>query len=465
MQRRDDTIAAVATGSGGAISVIRVSGAEAVAIVEAIFRPAANGASLAESAGFTLHYGEIISGGRVVDDVLVSVFKAPKSYTGEEMAEISCHDSEYVKGEIMRLLVAGGCRIADPGEFTMRAFMNGKMDLAQAEAVAAVIASENEAANLLARNQMRGGYSGAFVALREQLLELASLLELELDFGEEDVEFADRSRLNEIIEGIDGKIGSLLSSFALGNVVKNGVPVVIAGAPNVGKSTLLNTLLNEDRAMVSDIAGTTRDVIEDSLNIDGVEFRFIDTAGIRDTDDVLENMGIERSRESISRASVVLLVVDAGDSLESIVESVSLINETDRKKIIILLNKSDRNDQEQTNAKVSAIRQMISDIGVLPISAKHGYNIDSLKDTLASFVDSGRIRRGETIVSDSRHYESLLQAGEAVGRVRQGMATGLSSDLLTQDIRDVLFHIGAITGEITTDEILGSIFSKFCIGK
>lgn len=478
MVHSNDTITAVATGVGGAIAVIRLSGARAVEICDSVFRPKSAG-RLADAKGYTLHYGEIVDGadGRVVDDVIVSLFKAPRSYTGEDMVEISCHGSQYIQQEIIKLLIRQGARPATAGEFTVRAFLAGKLDLSQAEAVADIIASTDKATHALASNQMRGGYSSDFNALRDELLNLVSLLELELDFGEEDVEFADRTRLVNLITDVEAKVGELLGSFSLSNVIKEGIAVAIVGEPNVGKSTLLNAMLKDDRAMVSDIAGTTRDVIEESLNINGVRFRFIDTAGIRNTDDRLEQMGIERTFSSIGKANIVLLMSEAEGSLEDSVkraaEMMPRVNVSAEQKTYIVINKYDKiADAIQPEVLEALVQKYCKGTdgachvdGAVAISAKYGTNIDALTTLLSDSVDTEAVYNGSTIVSNSRHYEALHNASDALQRAHAGMTSGLPSDLLSQDIRESLHYLGLITGEITTDDVLGSIFSKFCIGK
>lgn len=472
---KNDTITAVATGVGGAISVIRLSGERAIEICDSLFR-SASGRALSEAGGYTLHYGEIVDGERVVDDVIVSLFRSPRSYTGEDMVEVSCHASRYIQSEIVKLFIKGGARAAEAGEFTIRAFLAGKMDLSQAEAVADMIASTDRATHALASNQMRGGYSAEFAKLRAELIELVSLLELELDFGEEDVEFADRGKLIELITEIKSKVNSLLNSFSLSNVIKEGVAVAIVGEPNVGKSTLLNALLKEDRAMVSEIAGTTRDVIEESLNIGGVQFRFIDTAGIRATEDRLEKMGIERTFSSIERANIVIYLAE-GESVESAirsaVEAIGEIELRDDQLLIVAINKIDTIEgSDSNNEELAALfmQQAEGSGGAIPerviaISAKQGDNIDILVNSLSEFVDTEAVYAGETIVSNSRHYEALLRSSESLSRGHKGLLDRTPTDLLSQDIRESLHHLGTITGEITTDEILGNIFSNFCIGK
>lgn len=451
MIRDHDTIAAPATAAGGALAVIRISGEEALRICDRIFR---GREPLAAAAGYTVHYGEIVDEGRVLDDVLVTVFRAPRSYTGEDAAEISCHGSQYIVSEILRLLTASGARMAGPGEFTIRAYLAGKLDLSQAEAVADIIASSSRAAHALAANQMRGGYSDALEGLCEKLLELTALLELELDFSEEEVEFADRAQLREAMQRIGAHIDALRNSFTLGNAIKEGVAVAITGAPNVGKSTLLNRLLNEERVLVSDIAGTTRDVIEERINIDGVVFRFLDTAGIRATDDRLEQMGIQRTMSSIERARIVIHMVDAS-TLTGPVPAPDFPLRPEQ-KLLTVVNKTD---------KAPAAWRLPE--GVVGISAKHGEGIDALCDALRESVDTEALYHGDPVVSNSRHYEALSAAREALGQALEGLAHGLPTDLLSEEIRQVITHLGTITGRgaIAPDEILQNIFSKFCIGK
>ena len=451
MNTDHDTIVASATAAGGAIAVIRISGGEAFAVCDRIFR---GRRPLAEADGYTVHYGTIAEGDRVIDDVLAAVFRAPHSYTGENSVEISCHGSSYIVSEILRLLIAAGGRMAQPGEFTIRAYLAGKLDLSQAEAVADMIASSSRAAHALASTQMRGGYSEELESLREKLLNLTSLLELELDFSEEDVEFADRTALRATMQRIAAEIDRLRSSFALGNAIREGVAVAIAGAPNVGKSTLLNRLLNEERAMVSEIAGTTRDVIEECANIGGVLFRFLDTAGIRPTDDRLEQMGIQRTMSSIERARIVIHMVDAS-TLTGPVPAPDFPLRPGQ-KLLTVVNKTDK---APTAWRLPE--------GVVGISAKHGEGIDALCDALRESVDTEALYHGDPVVSNSRHYEALSAAREALGQALDGLAHGLPTDLLSEEIRQVITHLGAITGRgaIAPDEILQNIFSKFCIGK
>ena len=442
-----DTIVAPATPTGGAIAIVRISGSEAIAVAERLFR---GRSPLSEAAGRTVHYGSIHDGERLVDEVLVTLFRAPHSYTGEDSVEISCHGSAYIVSEILRLALEAGARMASPGEFTLRAFLAGKLDLAQAEAVADLIASSSRAAHAMATNQMRGGYSEELEGLRDKLVHLTSLLELELDFSEEDVEFADRQALRRTMEQIGREIDWLRSSFSLGNAIKEGVAVAIVGAPNVGKSTLLNRLLNEERAMVSEIAGTTRDVIEERANIGGVLFRFLDTAGIRTTGDRLERMGIERTMESIRRAQVIIRLVDARRMDEAMPE----FEVRPEQRVLTVVNKMD-----------AAPEGFRVPEGALGISARQGDGIEALCEALRSTVDTEGLYHGDAVVSNSRHYESLTAARESLGHALAGMDEGLPADLLSEEIRPVIRHLGEITGQITTDEILGNIFSKFCIGK
>lgn len=446
-----DTIVAPATAAGGAIAVVRVSGREAFALCDRVFR---GRKPLAEADGYTVHYGEIMDGDRIVDDVLAAVFRAPHSYTGEDSVEISCHGSSYIVSEILRLLTAAGGRMAQPGEFTIRAYLAGKLDLSQAEAVADTIAASSRAAHALASTQMRGGYSDELERLRDKLLNLTSLLELELDFSEEDVEFADRTALRETMQRIGAEIDRLRSSFSLGNAIKEGVAVAIAGAPNVGKSTLLNRLLNEERAMVSEIAGTTRDVIEEWANIGGILFRFLDTAGIRSTDDRLERMGIERTMESIRRAQLVIHLIDAS-ALTAAVPEPDFTLRPDQ-KLLTVANKIDRAPASLTLPE-----------NIIGISAKQGTGLDRLCEALCRAVDTDALYHGDPVVSNSRHYEALTTAREALDRALDGLGNGLPADLLSEEIRQVIHALGSITarGAIVPDEVLQNIFSKFCVGK
>lgn len=448
MNAPSDTIVAPATASGGAIAVIRLSGPEAIACCDRVFR---GRKPLAEAAGQTLHYGRIMDGERTLDDVVVALYRAPHSYTGEDAAEISCHGSRYIVSEIISLLIRSGARAAQPGEFTVRAFLAGKLDLSQAEAVADLIASDSRASHALASTQMRGGYSAALGALRDELLQLASLLELELDFSEEDVQFADRTRLREMMLRIEAEITRLTDSFSLGNAIKQGVAVAIVGEPNAGKSTLLNRLLGEERALVSEIAGTTRDTVEETLNIDGVLFRFIDTAGLHDTSDRLEQMGIDRTQEAIRRAQIVLQVADATRPLPPAVPV------TAEQTHLLVINKSDCPQTQIPHSSLPA--------GALAISARTGEGIDRLLERLGSTLDTGSIYDGDPVISNSRHLDALRQALDALRRARTALDDTLPADLLSEDVRQVIHHLGTITGEISSDEILSQIFSRFCIGK
>lgn len=460
-----DSIVALATPSGaGAIAVIRISGKDAIAIGNSVFR-SIKGKDLAKQKSHTLHLGHITDGNATLDETLVSVFKGPNSYTGEDTIEISCHGSVYIQQQVIQLLLRKGCRMAEPGEFTLRAFLNGKLDLSQAEAVADLIASDNEAAHKIAMQQMRGGFSNEIAQLRQELLNFASLIELELDFAEEDVEFADRTQFVALLSRIEFVLKRLIDSFAVGNVIKNGIPVAIVGEPNVGKSTLLNALLNEERAIVSDIAGTTRDTIEDELVINGIGFRFIDTAGIRETKDVVESIGIKKTFEKMESAQVVVYLMDNGQlTIENTLaaaktEIEKIKNQFPLKPLVIIGNKADKLNPEQQAQIESEIPE------ILMISAKTNVGVEDLKTKLVSFVDTGALRNSETIVTNTRHYDSLLKALEAIQKVQYGMQTNLSSDLMAIDIREALYHFGSITGEVTNDELLGNIFANFCIGK
>lgn len=466
-----DTICALSTPRGsGAIAVIRVDGDEVFSIVDRLFQPAGKAKDTASLPPRKAHFGRVMEGKQTVDEVLVVPFHAPHSYTGNHMVEISCHGSHYIQQKILQLLIDHGAQAAEAGQFTMRAFHNGKMDLAQAEGVADLIASSSKSSHKLAMQQMRGGFSAEISSLREKLLNFISLIELELDFSEEDVEFADRTQLRELLEEIDGLIHKLLDSFTLGNAIKNGFPVAIAGNTNVGKSTLLNRLLNEEKAIVTDIAGTTRDVIEDVINIEGVEFRFIDTAGIRETKEKIEAMGIERTFAQIDKAHIVVLLVDAtqpAGSVQSIIQKVEDRTKDTGKKLLVLLNKVDQVGDGQTLEQTEqAIRQVItSGDELLRISAKTGHNTDKLIELLLEAINYSALQQNEIMVTNVRHYEALKRASEAMARAREGLESGLSSDLFVMDVRQVLHYLGEITGEITTDEILGNIFANFCIGK
>ena len=470
----DDTIVALATASGaGAIAVIRVSGPNAIPIVDKLFK-AKSGKTLEQQKSHTIQLGHIYDGNKIIDEVLVSVFKGTRSYTGEPCVEISCHGSPYIKQQIIMVLTNNGCRTANPGEFTMRAFLNGKMDLSQAEAVADLIASDNAASHQIAMQQMRGGFAYQLKELRQKLLDFASLIELELDFSEEDVEFANRDEFQQLVSDLQKTLKQLIDSFAVGNVIKHGIPVAIVGEPNVGKSTLLNALLNEERAIVSNIAGTTRDTIEDEIAISGIGFRFIDTAGIRETTDEIEGLGIKKTFEKIEQAQIVIMLFDSSvipnpetsgeespysqiQNLKSEIEKIK--SKFPNKPLIILANKA----EQLSDATKSNISALIEDVHF--ISAKEKLGIETLKDELVSYVNTGRLVNQDTIVTNSRHYNSLQNALEEINKVQDGLNMGLTGDLLAIDIRQALYHFGEITGEVTNDELLGNIFSNFCIGK
>ena len=473
--RNEDTICAPATIPGtGAISVIRVSGHDALEIADKVIK--CRKGTIAGSKGYTIRFGNVFSPeGNIIDEVLVSVFRATHSYTGENSVEISCHASSYIVTSILDLLLDAGARAAEPGEFTQRAYLNGKMDLAQAEAVADVIASQNAAAHKIAFKQMKGGFSSELREMRGELLELVSLMELELDFSEEEVEFADRSRLDGLLTALVDHISRLIDSFKLGNAIKNGVPVAIAGATNTGKSTLLNALLGEERAIVSDIHGTTRDTIEEVLNIDGILFRFIDTAGLRETDEVVEKIGIERTFKKISEASIVLGMVDLTRDFETTSETVKeIIDKVDfeGQNLVFLLNKT---DISETNKNVNIKNFIVSQIEnkgfksesikIIEISAKTGSGLSELRQTLVKTQQNLLADSDTTLVTNQRHVQALTDARTSLFRVRDGLASGLPTDLAAQDIREAIYHLGSIVGEISTDEVLGNIFANFCIGK
>jgi tRNA modification GTPase len=459
----NDSIVALATPSGaGAIAIIRISGEDAITIGNSVFQ-SIKGKDLTQQKSHTLHLGHVMDHQKTLDEVLVSIFKGPHSYTGENTIEISCHGSTYIQQQIIQLLLRKGCRMANPGEFTLRAFLNGKLDLSQAEAVADLISSDNEASHQIAMQQMRGGFSNEIAKLREELLNFASLIELELDFAEEDVEFADRTQFHELLNRIEFVLKRLIDSFAVGNVIKNGIPVAIVGEPNVGKSTLLNTLLNEERAIVSHIAGTTRDTIEDELVIGGIGFRFIDTAGIRETEDVVESIGIRKTFEKIEQAQVVVFLFDSSEfkvsGLKLKVELEKIRNQFPLKPLVIIGNKADKLDEGEK----ARIKSEIPTIMLL--SAKENIGVEELKNQLLSFVNTGALRNNETIVTNTRHYDSLLKALDEIQKVKYGLETNLSSDLMAIDIKEALYHFGMITGQVTNDELLGNIFANFCIGK
>lgn len=449
-----DTIVALATATGsGAIAVIRLSGPEAIPLVNRVFK----GKNLAEQASHTVHFGTLRDGAEVLDEVLVSLFIAPHSYTKENVVEISTHNSRYIIERIIQLLIRQGARAARPGEFTLRAFLNGQMDLSQAEAVADLIASTSAASHQVAMQQMRGGFSNVLKQLREQLIQFASLIELELDFSEEDVEFANRAQLKALILELNNVIQKLIASFEQGNVLKNGVPVVIAGRPNVGKSTLLNTLLNEERAIVSDIAGTTRDTIEDEVNIQGVTFRFIDTAGIRDTLDVIEAKGVERTHEKMKKARLIVYLADPQhDDLEEIKNQLAEVEQLDVPYVTVV-NKVDLLTQEHVDTLYT--------IDPLFISAKNNVGVEELKAELLHKVNLHDLGTDDVLVTNIRHVEALRKTEDALQRVLYGIDGAVTSDFLAMDIRQALHHLGEITGSVSTDDLLDNIFSKFCIGK
>ena len=444
----EDTICSITTGGGmSAIAIIRISGSKAIEITNSVFNK-----EIAESKTHTLHFGDFIDDKEVVDEVLVSIFRGSKSFTGEESIEISCHGSIYIQNKIIQILIKNGCRLATAGEFSMRAFKNGKLDLTQAESVADLIESESEAAHKTALNQLKGGVSGKLKELRSQLIDFASLIELELDFSEEDVEFADREKFNDLLKNIKSELEKLIQSFKLGNSIKNGIPVTILGAPNVGKSTLLNCLLNEDKAIVSDIAGTTRDAIEDTLIIEGYNFRFIDTAGIRKTTDTIENLGIEKTLEKANKSEIILFTIDASQELESQIMELNKVRKDNREKILVIVNKIDVSDIDLKEDYIA-------------ISAKNGEGISALKNKLLNFINTEKISENDSIVSNLRHYEQLQLTLHEINSIINGMKNNISGDFLSVNIRQALFHLGSITGEITTDDLLGNIFGKFCIGK
>jgi len=454
-----DTICALATPPGiGAIAVIRLSGTHAVEIANNCFF----GKDLTKVDSHTLHFGTLRDGDKIIDEVLLSVFKDGKSFTGENAVEISTHGSPYIQQQVIQLLVKNGAKLAGPGEFTLRAFLNGKIDLSQAEAVADLIASNSESSHQLAMQQMRGGFSNEIQKLRNELIHFASLIELELDFSEEDVEFADRKDLKELVIKLQTALHRLISSFNYGNVIKTGVPVAIVGEPNVGKSTLLNALLNEEKAIVSSIAGTTRDAIEDEIVIKGINFRFIDTAGIRTTSDEIETIGIKKSFEKIGEASVVLLLVDAEieqSALQEIYQSIIEKMVHSNKRLVVVANKVDKTNIEHIKEKFIGIEHVVY------LSAKEKTNLDSLKDKLFDFVNAGALANNDVVVTNARHYEALTKANEALLKVLEGLDSNITGDFLAMDIRQSLHHLGEITGEITTDDLLDNIFTRFCIGK
>lgn len=462
-----DTICAIATAQGGAIGSIRVSGPEAITITSRIFTPAKSGKLLSEQKPYTLTFGRIYNGEEMIDKVLVSLFRAPHSYTGEDSTEITCHGSSYILQQVMQLLIKNGCRMAQPGEYTQRAFLNGKMDLSQAEAVADLIASSSAATHRLALSQMRGGFSKELTTLREKLLNFTSMIELELDFSEEDVEFADRSALRRLADEIEEVIARLANSFSVGNVIKNGVPVAIIGETNAGKSTLLNVLLNEDKAIVSDIHGTTRDVIEDTVNIGGITFRFIDTAGIRETSDTIESLGIERTFQKLDQAEIVLWMIDSADAISQLtLLSDKILPRCEHKQLILVFNKVELINETQKNELASQFSEHIgSEIESIFISAKQRLHTDELQQRLVAAAHLPTVTQNDVIVTNVRHYEALTRALDAIHRVQEGLDANISGDFLSQDIRECIFHLSDIAGEVTNDMVLQNIFAHFCIGK
>lgn len=457
---QEETIVALATPAGiGAIGVIRLSGPEAISITNKVFY----GKNLETQDSHTIHFGTIRDGDFMIDEVLVSLFIAPKSYTKENVVEISCHGSDYIIASIIKLMIKNGARAAKAGEFTLRAFLNGGLDLSQAEAVADLIASSSKSAHQLALQQMRGGFSNELKNLREQLIHFASMIELELDFSEEDVEFANRDQLKQLILAINKVVSRLIQSFEMGNVIKNGVPVVIAGKPNVGKSTLLNVLLNEERAIVSDIAGTTRDTVEDEITLQGVRFRFIDTAGIRETADIIEAKGVERTFEKIKSSAIVLYLFDPRETslteLKAIIDDLQQVIQENNSKLLLVANKT---DETQVNDALTGFESLGE---ILYISAKEKYNIQLLEDELLKAANLSQINKDEVIVSNIRHLEALQKTEASLSRVLNGIDNPVTSDFLAMDIKQALYYLGEITGTVTTDDLLENIFSKFCIGK
>ncbi len=459
----NDTICAISTAAGvGGVAVIRVSGPEAFAICDTLFHAKQKDKKLAGQPAYSLTYGTIRTESETVDDVVVAIFRAPHSFTGEDTVEITCHGSLYIQQRLLQLLVAAGCRMARPGEYTQRAFLNGKMDLSQAEAVADLIASTSAGQHRLALNQMRGGFSRELKALREQLLKITSLMELELDFADhEELEFADRTELKALADEIERVISRLAESFKTGNAIKNGIPVAIIGETNAGKSTLLNLLLHEEKAIVSDIHGTTRDVIEDTTTLAGQLYRFIDTAGIRDTTDTIESLGIERTFRKIAQATIVLWMVDATDAARQIEEiGGKIFPQCAGKQLIMVFNKADLLDDEPDWSSL-----LPHELPFVTISAKAATNIERLQQMLVEAASTPNAGQGDVIVSNLRHYEALTRALDAIRRVQEGLAAHLSGDFVSQDLRECIFHLSDIVGEVTTDQVLGNIFSHFCIGK
>lgn len=460
-----ETICAISTAPGvGGIAVIRISGTDAVSISNHLFRPATEGKNLLTQKAYTLRFGSIVNGEEVVDDVLVAIYHAPHSFTGEHTVEINCHGSIYIQQRILQLLVENGCRTALPGEFTQRAFLNGKMDLSQAEAVADLIASSSAGMHKLALNQMRGNFSNQLTKLRGQLLDFTSLIELELDFSEEDVHFADRTQLKELADNIASIIGKLADSFSVGNAIKNGIPVAIIGETNAGKSTLLNQLVGEEKAIVSDIHGTTRDLIEDTITINGILFRFIDTAGIRETKDTIENLGIERSFQKMDKAAVILWMIDATSPTSHTEElAKTILPKAEGKQLILLFNKVDQLTESELTEKKQSLKNITSPR--LYLSAKTEKDLEQLKQKLTQIANLPDHTQNDIVITNIRHYEALSHALNAIQRIREDLDTNISGDFLSQDIRECMHYLGEITGQISNNEVLGNIFAKFCIGK
>lgn len=470
MYSKDDTICAISTPSGkGAIAIIRCSGPSAFEICEKIVRLNSGNNVLSDLPANTMHYSTVFDGKEIIDQVVTGIFRQPHSYSGEDTVEISCHGSPYIQKKILELLIESGARMATPGEFTMRAFFNGKLDLTQVEAVADLISSGSEAAHRIAINQMRGGFTKEIKRLRDKLLNFTTLVELELDFSEEDVEFADRNALKALINEINGTLQSLSDSFRLGNVIKQGIPVAIVGRTNAGKSTLLNLLLREEKAIVSEIEGTTRDSIEDVISIKGVHFRLIDTAGLRHTEDVIEKMGIERTWQKIDQAMIIIQVLDIKSKANELNDVAARIRNSENgntKKRILVLNKIDKIPTEKLKELIAEHRSLLShDEVIIPVSASHGTNLQLLEQALLDAGDYAESEENDVIITNVRHYEALEKALSAMKRAKEGLINSVPGDLLAQDIRETMHYLGEITGEITTDEVLGNIFKNFCIGK
>ncbi|TLX74727.1 tRNA uridine-5-carboxymethylaminomethyl(34) synthesis GTPase MnmE [Labilibacter sediminis] len=465
-----DTIVAVSTAQGaGAIAVIRLTGPESISICDKVFKSIKKDKKLMDQKANTIHFGSLMDDGKELDEVLVSIFKGPNSFTGEDTIEVSCHGAPFIQQKVLELFIKSGANLAAPGEFTQRAFLNGKMDLSQAEAVADLISSRSEAARRVALQQMKGGFSNELIHLRERLLNFISLIELELDFSEEDVEFADRKQLIDLVNEIEKLLTKLIGSFSLGNAIKNGIPVAIVGHTNAGKSTLLNAILQEDRAIVSDIHGTTRDVIEDTINIEGITFRFIDTAGIRKTTDTIENIGIDRTFSKIESASIVILMLDINDPDNKIHEAIADVKEkmNESQQLVVAINKIDLLSKDEIAQRYNneKFKELSGSDAIVPMSAKKQNGIEQLSKELIKTINLQAVDNDEVIVTNARHYEALQRSHESILRVLNGLHDGISGDFLAQDIREVLHFLGEITGHINTDEVLGNIFKNFCIGK